>query len=147
MKLVINKCFGGFGLSPKAIARLAELRGKTAYFFIGGTGGEPRRQVPMEKLNSAFWMAYYTPTPANYKEWNGLSDEQRAAIRAESVEDCRDHDKRTDPDLIRVVEELGIAANGDCAQLGVVEIPDGVDWTIDEYDGVESVHEKHRSWH
>ncbi|CAK0757599.1 hypothetical protein CCP1ISM_7520003 [Azospirillaceae bacterium] len=28
----------------------------------------------------------------------------------------------------------------------VIEIPDGVDWTIDDYDGVESIHEKHRSW-
>jgi hypothetical protein len=53
---------------------------------------------------------------------------------------------RADPLLVRVVEELGEEANGSFAKLKVVEIPDGVDYQIDDYDGVESIHEKHRSW-
>jgi hypothetical protein len=28
----------------------------------------------------------------------------------------------------------------------VVEIPDGVEWEIAEYDGLEWVAEKHRTW-
>ena len=31
MKIVINTCFGGFGLSDKAMYRLAELKGLTLY--------------------------------------------------------------------------------------------------------------------
>lgn len=54
--------------------------------------------------------------------------------------------KRDDPDLVRTVEELGDAANGTHAKLKIVEVPDGVEWTISEYDGIESVEEKHRSW-
>ena len=28
----------------------------------------------------------------------------------------------------------------------IVEIPDGIEWEIWDYDGKESVHEKHRHW-
>jgi hypothetical protein len=28
----------------------------------------------------------------------------------------------------------------------VVEIPDGIEWSIQEYDGLEWVAEKHRTW-
>ena len=53
---------------------------------------------------------------------------------------------RDDAFLIRVVEELGDAANGACADLKIVESPDGVDWEIEESDGTEWVAEKHRTW-
>ena len=33
MKLVINSCYGGFHLSPKALKRYLELKGKNAYFI------------------------------------------------------------------------------------------------------------------
>jgi hypothetical protein len=56
------------------------------------------------------------------------------------------HLERTDTALIQVVEELGKEANGWCSSLKVVEIPDDVEWEIHEYDGWESVHEKHRVW-
>ena len=49
-------------------------------------------------------------------------------------------DKRTDPKLISVIEELGDKASGSYAELRVVEIPEeATDWRIDEYDGTESV--------
>lgn len=54
--------------------------------------------------------------------------------------------ERTDPDLIYVVEELKEEANGEHAKLKIVEIPDGIQWEIDEYDGMESIEEVHRSW-
>lgn len=89
MKVVINKCFGGFGLS------------KEAYKFLS---------IP----------------------WDGYGDE--------FMED------RSNPDLVKCVEELGQAASGAFSNLKVVEIPDDVEWEIDEYDGVEWVTEKHRKW-
>lgn len=42
------------------------------------------------------------------------------------------------PELVRVVEELGDAANGRYAQLDIEEI-EGDRYRIDEYDGSESV--------
>jgi hypothetical protein len=52
---------------------------------------------------------------------------------------------RTDAVLVQLVEEGGF--NGNSSDLKVVEIPEGVDWGIAEYDGREWVAEKHRTWH
>jgi hypothetical protein len=41
---------------------------------------------------------------------------------------------------------MGGMANGACADLKIVEVPDEVDWYIEEYDGNEWVAEKHRTW-
>lgn len=56
------------------------------------------------------------------------------------------HLQRNDPDLIAVVEELGEESWGTYAQLKVIDVPDDVDWYIDEYDGKEHVAERHRTW-
>lgn len=53
----------------------------------------------------------------------------------------RDH-----PVLIRIVEECGEDAAGSNAELKIVEVPDGVNWFIEEYDGDECVAERHRTW-
>ena len=92
MKVVINTCFGGFGLS------------KEAYEFLG---------IEWDKFGYKY----------------------------------NDDDKRTDEKLIKCVETLGVKANGSCASLKVVEIPDDVNWYIDEYDGMETIEEVHRRWH
>jgi hypothetical protein len=46
---------------------------------------------------------------------------------------------RHDDTLVRVVEELGDRANGDCARLKIADIPSGTFYRIDEYAGNESV--------
>ncbi len=53
---------------------------------------------------------------------------------------------RDDPYLVKVVKELGMGANGDHANLTIVEIPGDVDWIVQEYDGAEWVAEAHRTW-
>jgi hypothetical protein len=53
---------------------------------------------------------------------------------------------RDDPLLIQVIRELGKAANGNCAKLKVVKIPNDVDWVLEEYDGREWISECHRTW-
>jgi hypothetical protein len=53
---------------------------------------------------------------------------------------------RDDPILVSLVHEMGPAVNSNFAKLKVVKIPGNVEWTIDEYDGLEWVAEKHRTW-
>jgi hypothetical protein len=91
VKLVVNNCYGRFGLSPKAQERYWGLKGKNL------------AEVPREEF-----------------------------ARSETIE-------RHDPVLVRVVEEMGKAADGTCARLTVIEIPDGVDYVIRDYDGMEWV--------
>ena len=56
--------------------------------------------------------------------------------------------ERNDPDLVAAVETLGSeSASGMCAELKVVDIPDGIEYEIAEYDGNERVAEKHRTWY
>ena len=55
-------------------------------------------------------------------------------------------DKRTDPKLVECVETLGAESGGKYGSLKVVEIPDDIEWEIHNYDGKESVVEKHRVW-
>lgn len=74
----------------------------------------------------------------------GLSEAAKKKLRREIY--SWEYEHRTDPKLVAIVEKLGDKANGKYAELKVVEIPDGVDWTIEEYDGVEWVAEKHRTW-
>jgi hypothetical protein len=53
---------------------------------------------------------------------------------------------RSDPALVQVVEELGHDADGQFANLKIIEVPDSVKWHISEYDGSEHVAENHRTW-
>ena len=82
MKVIINKCYGRYGLKPEILKQLG--------------------------LNN-----YYKT--------------------------------RTNEDLIRMIEE-GRDISGRFAELKVVEIPDDVEYIIEEYDGIEWIAEKHRIW-
>lgn len=57
-----------------------------------------------------------------------------------------DDAKRSDPKLVECVKKLGEKANGRYANLKIVKIPSDVEWYIENYDGVETIHEDHRSW-
>jgi hypothetical protein len=90
--IVINDCYGGFGLSTRAINEYRKMANITTTDFSD-------RDIP-----------------------------------------------RDDPYLIKIVKELGMGANGGHANLKIVEIPGDVDWIVQDYDGVEWVAEKHRTW-
>lgn len=59
---------------------------------------------------------------------------------------CYGNIKRNDPLLVQIVEELGEKSSGKYSKLKVVEIPDDVDWVLQEYDGKEWIAENHRTW-
>jgi hypothetical protein len=115
MKVVINACHGGFGLSDEAVERYAELKG----IKLG-----PRQK---REYGGAHW----------YRD--GVEDDDHY-FSSYNIEG------RDDPALIQVVEEMGDAANGWAAELKIIEIPDEVEWTVHEYDGLEWVAEVHRTW-
>ena len=141
MKIVINSCFGGFGLSYKAVMEYARLKGIELYPFISEGFGKQAIIAPYVHVNNydakkrMFPLIHYSVKPVEL----GKNPKNKDYFSADSI-------KRDDPVLVEVVERLKGLANGDCAELKIVSIPDDVDWEISEYDGQESVEEKHRSW-
>jgi len=152
-KIVINKCYGGFSISPLAVKRLAELQNKPCYFFKRGSNFHQHVPASIDEVGGTmFWSAYTVPNPDevapssdNWSEMT-LAERQHSNQLWESITLSSRPNNRSDPLLIQVVEELGEKADGDCAELKIVEIPDGVVWEIDEYDGMESIDEVHQSW-
>ena len=74
--------------------------------------------------------------------YGGFGISEKAFARYKELGGTCDWDRdipRTDLALIQVIEELGEEANGDCAEIYIVEIPAGTRYRIDEYDGNERV--------
>ena len=134
MKILINTCYGGYGLSHAAMLRYAELRGLTVYPNLEGIGIYTYWLVPeSERVDQSNWLSM-------------SKEEQKASSKLYEEQTLCSRDFRTDPTMIQVVEELGTKADGSFAQLKIVEIPDGVDYLIEEYDGMEHIAEVHRTW-
>ena len=121
MKVAINTCFGGFGISNQAFERLLDLKG------IAFDKVEP------EESRSFIGATYY--------------DAGYAGVDEHYLSDYDMTQDRSDPDLIFVIEQMKEEANGWAADIAIVEIPDDVKWHIHEYDGLEHVAEDHRTWY
>lgn len=137
MKIAINKCYGGFGLSPIAIKEYLKLKGKECFFYKKNYESKELTQIPFEQAST-----YDTSLTKDF----GLSikDDWKSY---ESNYFYYNNIERNDEDLIKTIEMLGIKkASGELSELAIVEVPDEIDWYIDDYDGIESVHESHRSW-
>lgn len=153
-KIVINECFGGFGLSEAAVLWLID------------KGSPIVKKMPVSEYYGFSSASAYKHKDDAEKEWNKdwagrrLCNGKHGLYKVGNVVECvtdgefiyvmvDDDDSRkfrTHVDLITVVEILGTVANGPHAALKVVEIPDDVDdWYIDEYDGRESIREG-RTW-
>ena len=137
MKIVINTCYGGFGLSEKVIQEYFNLKGWTLYTEKNEIDWVPTYwKVPVEdRVKEIDWK---NSTPKEIEEYNRKYIEQTF---------YNDDVERTDSDLIRAIEIVGTEeASGKYASLKIVEIPDDVEWELGEYDGREWVAEKHRTW-
>lgn len=134
MKIVINNKYGGFNLSNEALAELRKRKGLDTYFY-------------KQKFSDDYRDITYMKTDANNDDLFVNASPKDFGNKTDEVEYISSRDiERNDPDLISLVEEWGDRVNGKCAKLKVVEIPDDVEWTIEEYDGNEWVAEVHRTW-
>jgi hypothetical protein len=101
MKVLINKCHGGYGISADALSMYADKKGL-------------KYSVKNE-----------------YMPFLDLAD--GTSLSSYNIE-------RNDPTLIAVFEELGSEDfSGICANVAIVEVPDGAEYFVDEYDGLEDV--------
>jgi hypothetical protein len=118
-KVVINACYGGFGLSEEALRLYAQKKGLEFYVWR-----DPKSKSDVFNL-------YFTSDPS------GMDLMDSEFYRKYSL---WDHNiERTDPALVEVVEELGEKANGRSAKLVVEDLPKGTLYRITEYDGFEDI--------
>lgn len=156
-KVIINNCYGGPSISAKAVKRIAELQGKECYFFKSvydkkNTDNDSTyEEISIEECK-IFWSAFTVNNPNEFlfnPNWHNLSDEekQKENKRFNSIYlSNRIEENREDKLLIQVIEELKEEGNGYCAELKIIEIPDDVQYKIEEYDGLEHISEIHRTW-
>ena len=126
MKIAINKSHSFFLLSHAALLRYAELTKQPIYFEIDENGDYNYSKIPFDLLERIKLVLPY-------------GSEELCSLQYKTI-------ARNDPYLIEVIEELGGKANGEWSVIKVVEIPDDVEWVIKDYDGMEYVVEKHRTW-
>ena len=149
MEIVINRKFGDYGISALATKELAKLKGRDCYFFkLKISENEKYKPISLEETEDVFiWVAYSVPNPNDFRlnepDEDGLY--KSANKRADEISLSDIANDRSDKDLISVIKNLGEKANTRFSELKVVEIPDDVEWYIDEYDGIEVINET-RSW-
>jgi hypothetical protein len=102
MKIVLNECYGGFGISDQAVELYANKKG-----------------LALEKTGESSLGTEYSIDGKRFHYQFEIS--------------------REDPIFVEVVEELGEKANGFASELIVVEIPEGCEYSIHEYDGAECI--------
>lgn len=119
MKVAINKCYGGFGLSEEAFEELLRRKG-----------------VKFEKVKGK----YFNLTGHDYYHEGHVGEDNHYITEYKFIEN------RADEDLIAVIEQFGEKANSHYADIAIVEVPDDVEWEVEEYDGKEWVAEVHRTW-
>lgn len=122
MKVVINRCYGGFGLSDQAFEMLLDRKG-----------------IEWEKSPAKNTFS----SPFDYYDKGHVGEDDHYLWYRNVINDDAD---RADPILVQIVEELGEKVNTRFSDLRVVDVPDDAKWYIEEYDGYEHVAEEHRTW-
>lgn len=146
IRVVTNRCHGGFGLSAEAQMHLINTESDLVtkipveeYLFTSREDalGDIKQRIK-QHIAGGF-------VATLYGEIVHMAEGVLYQIGGDGQMALRTH-----PDLISVVETMGSNANGIYSRLVIVDIPDE-DVTLDqleigEYDGAEWVREKHRTW-
>jgi hypothetical protein len=102
MKVLVNECYGGYGISTEAGKLWLE-----------------RKAIPYEIYEDGFHLIVFI---------NGKKEYMRNYI------------SRTDETLIEIFEDKGSKfVSGDLSEVALIEIPDGCEYDIHEYDGTEYI--------
>jgi hypothetical protein len=141
-KVVINRCYGGFGLSTAAMIAYCEKK-YGEFCIFNHKYGEFARKITYEE-------ALKVNRPGNvffYKKDNTTKpDTLPSNVNDNSIYDG-DFD-RADPILISVIEKLGLQkSSGPYSCLEIVDVPDDALWHVEDYDGMEHIAEDHRCWY
>lgn len=131
MKIILNKCFGGFDVSKEAYMLYAKKKGLELYQYASDYINF-KKCIYKKTNDEILFKNYFTKDMGDNIEISN-EDYKKYCLYL-------DDEYRKDPTLIEVVEELGDKASGRFGRLEVVEIPDNCYYKIDEYDGIETIY-------
>lgn len=135
-KIVINRCYGGFGISEAGLIEYARIKGIALY---------PDKS---DSLATTYWtIPKDHPERIAFKEWQNRTgkneEEYRKMVKIYDKYTIYARDiERDDPALVQMVENLGEKASDSCSRLVIEEIEKGTLYRIEEYDGLESIETK-----
>ena len=130
MKVITNRCYGGFSLSLEALNLTYKLQGKKLYFFVSNGYGDDAEYAPIKLVeiidNEDAYSSVYAYTSPTREDDSFVSPHMIS---------------RENTYAIQAIEQLGEKANGRCAELRIVDLPDGCEYSLEEYDGQEWIAE------
>lgn len=138
MKIVLNGCYGGFGLSYEAMYLYLTAKNKEVFFYADistyddYTKVHKYQHMTLREIRKAKTSRYIYCTTQYQGEYiyNKFPED---VVSFNNID-------RTDPTLVSVVETIGPeAASGRFASLYIEELPAGTLYKIDKYDGLESL--------
>jgi hypothetical protein len=121
-EVVINKCYGGFGLSLETTLWIWKNRGKVEAIPLKEYYGN----TISAKSHLELWRSYLARKDKKDSCYIDVftPDEKNVLISCDIPRD--------DPVLLTCIKRMGERANGSCAKLKIVEIPEGTEYTIEE---------------
>ena len=117
VKVAVNKEHGGFSISQEVVDILKR-KGVKCQFYEG-------------EISSFF----------NPKEYGYHIRNETFFLDKSLPYDAH----RAFPPLIEAIEEAK-DPNGKFAKIEIIDIPDDIEWYIDDYDGYETIRESHKTW-
>lgn len=131
MKVILNKCYGGFDVSKEAYMLYAKKKGLKLYQYASDFVSN-KKCIYTRANDETLFKNYFIKDMGDNIEINN-EDYKKYNLYL-------DDEHRQDPILIEVVEELENKASGRFGRLEVVEIPDNCYYKIDDYDGIETIY-------
>lgn len=140
MQVLINRCYGGFNISGQVLFELIENKSEL---------------IKVHKFNEWFTSTHEYETDA-YKEfkpdwlinsWENIiiNNITKLVYRLNEGDDPIKF--RSNKELINIFNKLGKEKfSGPFADIQLIDIPDNIEVKLSEYDGVEWIAEKHRTW-
>ena len=138
-KVILNKCFGGFGVSKEAYELYAKKKGISVFHYTQKNLKKEIYTYATDATDDNRIFDFYFTKYFGNKAY--ISDEDFKKYFLNLNEYFRE-----DKTLIEVVEELGEKANTFYSNLKIVEIPNDLDYVIDNYNGIETLHQKVQEW-
>lgn len=144
-KVVINDEFGGFDISPRVLKELVLRNAKciesfTPKQYYGGDNiNNPRTSEWEQEWNKDFKEYFNIGRGFKTDRW-GFAVYKKGLIYVLKNRDSIE--VRTDPDLVEIIERIGEKkASTRLSSLKIIEVPDNVEFEIDNYDGYETIKE------